>query len=75
MEKLFTEWPVTTMALDGEDACASGVLWSLARGRGLSLGDRCCLALAKPYGVPCITADGGWAGLESATGVELLFIR
>jgi len=35
-----------------------------ARDRGISLGDRACLALAISEKLPLITADRNWAGLE-----------
>ncbi|WAC22135.1 type II toxin-antitoxin system VapC family toxin [Blastomonas sp. SL216] len=43
------------------------------RHRGLSLGDRACLALARQEGVPVITADRQWQGLD--VGVEIRLIR
>lgn len=39
-------------------------LWTPAtRRRGISLGDRACLALAMSEKVPVVTADGKWSGL------------
>lgn len=46
-------------------------LWS--RGSGLSLGDRACLVLAMIAGVPAVTADTRWAGVELP--VEVRFLR
>jgi PIN domain nuclease of toxin-antitoxin system len=45
----------------------------MTRGRGLSLADRACLALARVLDRPAITADRAWAGLE--VGVEIRTIR
>jgi PIN domain nuclease of toxin-antitoxin system len=39
------------------------------RGRGLSFGDRACLALANSLGATILTADRTWAGLDR---VELI---
>jgi PIN domain nuclease of toxin-antitoxin system len=41
--------------------------------RGLSLGDRACIATAKRLGLPVITADKVWATLD--LGVEVRLIR
>lgn len=41
--------------------------------RGLSLGDRACIATAKHLGLPVITADRVWARLD--LGVEVKLIR
>jgi len=43
------------------------------RARGLSLADRACLALAQLRGLPAMTADRAWSGLE--VGIEVRTIR
>jgi PIN domain nuclease of toxin-antitoxin system len=43
------------------------------RPRGLSLGDRACLALGKATGHPILTADKAWKELE--LGLEIRLIR
>lgn len=58
---------------DGPLAYASGSLRDGARARGLSLGDRACLALAQREGARVLTADRAWAGL--GIGVEIEVIR
>ena len=52
---------------------AAAALWPAARSAGLSLADRACLALARAYGVPALTADRAWTGV--ATGVEVVVVR
>ena len=49
-----------------------GELRRTTRSRGLSLGDRACLALAQERGLTAVTADGAWVG---ATSVPVLLIR
>jgi ribonuclease VapC len=43
------------------------------RARGLSLGDRACLALARAQAAPAMTADQAWAALD--VGVQIRLIR
>ena len=43
--------------------------------RGLSHGDRACLALARQLGLPAVTADRPWADVAIALGDEVSLIR
>lgn len=61
------------VAFDEDQALASGQLRQSTRRQGLSLGDRACLQLAAMRGVPAVTADRAWAGLD--VGVEVRVIR
>lgn len=56
------------------DAETAAELWPAGRARGLSLGDRACLAVAKavPAGI-AVTADTAWADVQ--VGVEIRVIR
>lgn len=56
-----------------EDAALAASLRPKTDPLGLSLGDRACLALALVRGVPALTADRQWAGLD--VGVEIRLIR
>lgn len=58
--------------LDERTAELAGILRADTRGAGLSLGDRCCLALAKRMGAVALTADRAWAALAVGVRVELL---
>ncbi|MGZ6544833.1 MAG: type II toxin-antitoxin system VapC family toxin [Actinomycetota bacterium] len=40
-------------------------LWPVTRRRGLSLGDRACLALARSLGGVAVTTDARWGEIES----------
>jgi PIN domain nuclease of toxin-antitoxin system len=53
-------------------AVQAGLWRAETRGRGLSLGDRCCLALAKELGATVMTADRAWEGLDLGVAVRLV---
>jgi PIN domain nuclease of toxin-antitoxin system len=61
--------------LDDWLATEAGILARLTHSAGLSLGDRCCLALAKRLRVPALTADRAWVDMADAVGVEVRLIR
>ena len=57
----------------GDDAEFAAQLWSTTRRTGLSLGDRACLSLAHRLGLPALTADRAWSGLN--LDIDVRFIR
>lgn len=55
------------------DAELAGALRTVDGGRALSLGDRCCLALAlREPSTVVLTADRAWATLDLPVTVRLL---
>jgi ribonuclease VapC len=58
--------------LDWEQVLIASALDRSGRAHGLSLGDRCCLALAMVHALPVLTADRVWAQLDLGIEVELL---
>jgi PIN domain nuclease of toxin-antitoxin system len=58
---------------DRAQARAAGLLRRATRDRGLSLGDRACLALGLALQAPVVTTDSAWEGLEA--GVEVQRVR
>jgi ribonuclease VapC len=61
------------VAFDDSLAFAAGQLIKLTKAYGASFGDRACLAMARQEGLPVLTSDTDWRGLD--IGVEIIFIR
>jgi len=56
----------------GDDALAVAVLYPLVSAKGLSLGDRACLALAQRLDAAAVTAEHVWAGLSLDIDVQII---
>ena len=65
--------PCDVESFDAAAAVQVALLRRATSVRGLSLGDRACLALGKRLGLPVYTADRAWAELD--LGVEVVLIR
>lgn len=65
--------PLTVHDVDVAQARRAGLLHRQTRERGLSLGDRACLALAVSLGLPVMTADRAWTALD--VGIDVIVIR
>ena len=65
--------PLQVHAMDAAQAWRAGLLRRRARTRGLSLGDRACLALAEALEAPAMTMDSAWAELDLE--VEIVVTR
>lgn len=69
---LLTDGGLELEPLSVSDAEAAASLRTTASAAGLSLGDRCCLALATRMELPVLTADAAWASLELPVDVRLI---
>jgi len=67
--------PIELVPLDRGLAKLAGRFRALTADAGLSLGDRCCLALAARDGVPAWTADRAWRLIAEAVAVDVVVIR
>lgn len=65
--------PLEIVPFTRADAIRCASLVPITAPLGLSFGDRACLALALTHGIPAVTADRSWAGLELAC--EIVTIR
>ena len=75
IEELVDTLPIEIVPLDTDLARMAGMLRLLTLESGLSLGDRCCLALATRLGLPAWTADKAWKLISSAANVKIVSIR
>lgn len=63
------------IAFDSSQTAFAAGLRTATRSHGLSLGDRCCLALAKARGLAVLTADRQWSEVAEAIGVTVVITR
>ncbi len=73
--EIVADLPVTCFDLDFDLAMRCGVMFTVTKSVGLSLGDRICLALAVREGVPALTADRAWLAIAPAVGAVVKLIR
>ena len=66
------ELDLEIVPLDRRQAETAGYLRATTRGLGLSLGDRCCLALAATLDAAALTTDRAWTGVAKDIAVELV---
>ena len=69
----FLKFNLKVRPFDEHLAIAAGQMRAQTRTRGLSLGDRACLALASREGARVVTADRSWKDVN--LGVEISVIR
>ena len=60
------------VAFDEDQAYVSGLLRTITRPFGLSLGDRACLALAQSAALPTITGERRWVDIPINVEIQLI---
>jgi PIN domain nuclease of toxin-antitoxin system len=71
-EQFLTGKAVRFVDFDAELARSVGAMRAETRSRGLSIGDRACIALALRERATVVTADRVWADLDLPCKVELI---
>lgn len=66
---------IEVVPLGRAEAVVAGILIVQTRAAGLSLGDRCCLALAKSRGCGVLTGDRNWATCADELDIPVRLIR
>ena len=67
-----THLNLVIIPFDQPQAIATGLLRKTTRHKGLSLGDRACLALALREKLPVYTTDKAWSGLDLGLDIRQL---
>lgn len=70
--EIMEQLDVEVVPADSELAMSAGLLRVDTRAKGLSLGDRYCLALAASRGAVALTADRAWADLDIGLPIEVV---
>ncbi|AMJ61692.1 type II toxin-antitoxin system VapC family toxin [Bosea sp. PAMC 26642] len=75
IEALLKPFPIEIIPVDIDLSYDAGMLRPLTLAGGLSLGDRCCLALARRMNRPALTGERRWPEIAEAAGVRVELIR
>ena len=75
IHELFNEMDLEVLPYEKDMAIATGGIRSITQKKGLSLGDRACLASAKQHKRIALTADKIWLDFQESIGVKIKFIR
>ncbi len=75
IEAMLRGFEVTVLDVDWNICWLATTYRPLTRDKGLSLGDRVCLAAAKVKGWPVLTADKAWKGLDKKLGLKIEIIQ
>jgi PIN domain nuclease of toxin-antitoxin system len=73
--RALASFDIGMVELDASTAAQAGTWEPITRRQGLSLGDRCCLALAARQGAAAMTADRAWREVAATLGVTVETLR
>jgi len=68
----FDDLALEVIPLNTDLAYRAACLRPSTKSAGLSLADRCCLALAEQRGMPTFTADRAWSTLQVPISIEVI---
>lgn len=71
IDETLAELDLDIRVFDAAQAMRAGALRNVTRSKGLSLGDRACLALAAELDAIAVTTDTAWAEIAHGVRVEL----
>lgn len=72
VSKMLKDLGIDLIPYDETQAFLTAKLRTKTKSKGLSLGDRACLALAITKNIPVLTADKAWKGLEIGIAIQLI---
>ena len=75
IEAMLGRAEISVIDLDKELALDAAMMRPITKKAGLSIGDRCCLALARRMKLPALTGDRKWEQIAAEIGVEIQLIR
>ena len=69
------EQQVEVVPFDSAQALQAALLAPITADRGLGMGDRSCLTLARLLQTPAVTADRVWSDIADVVGVQVELVR
>jgi PIN domain nuclease of toxin-antitoxin system len=75
IQSLRSQIPFPIVPLNEDAAVNAGLMVSVTKKAGLSLGDRCCLAYGQIHSLSVLTADQAWHSVAKELGVDVQLIR
>jgi ribonuclease VapC len=75
VETMLAQLGYRVLEVTPADGAQAGLLRTLSRPFGLSLGDRLCLAAARRLALPVLTTDRPWLDLGEPLGLDIRCIR
>ena len=71
-QNTLSDLPIEIVPFTAEHAYRAGLLRIATKAKGLSLGDRACLATAEDLKLPVLTSDKSWSLLKLTIPVQVI---